>query len=295
MLILCGLFFFPALADTVKLGSDGTLHRIEVIHLEGSTSDTPRTYLLHTLQRSDGTIQKYTIPQTNDIAADIEPQLELNSSTLLPYLVWSRFDGLDYEIASSSFNGIRWSSPMLITVNNSDDREPQIAMGSSSTVRIMWKDESLEMPVYYHLYISSTLQPSGMFQILTPPVNNLVLPDGTTPPTSSYPINESTFFAFYVSSPYPKRLVVWGGHDDPSPINFQQGFRLPDTIADVTSLTAEKVNGRLTVIFRSGDTLYYTYRTVSGWTPYRMIKIDGGMSEERASLLIKGMIGKLPD
>ncbi len=294
LLILCGAFFAPALADTVKLASDGTLHRIEVMHLEGSTNSNPRTYLLHTLQKPDGTIQKYIIPQTDDIAADIEPQLDLNPSSMLPCIIWSRFDGLDYEIALSSFNGVRWSSPNFVTVNNNNDRGPQIAIGTSSVIHLMWKEDSPGIPLYYHLSFSLMSRPTSIPQMLTPPDDNLVLPDGSTSPASNEPIDESIFFVFYVPSPQPKRLVVWGGHDDPSPINYQQGFKIPDTLENITSLKAEKVNGMLTVMFRSSDMLYYTYKTASGWTPYRMIKIDASMSEEKAVQLIKDLIGKLP-
>ena len=59
VLLLIGLLAgFNALADTMKLDANGTLHKIEVIHHNGSSESNPKTYLAHILQKGDGTIER---------------------------------------------------------------------------------------------------------------------------------------------------------------------------------------------------------------------------------------------
>jgi len=294
LLIFLAMFLTSVSAVTDKLSSDGVLHSVEVIYLSGSTDAAPKTYLAHTLQKPDGTIEKYIIPQTGDSIGDIEPQLDLNPTTQQPVVVWSRFDGKDFEIAIASFDGVRWSQTKILTSNVYDDREPRITAENSNLIHLMWKEDMYSVPTYYHLCISSIITDSfGQPEVLYAPTENLVLPDGTTPANSTFPLNQTNFFAFYVSSPEPRRIVVWGGQDDPSPITFQEGFRLADSIQNLSTLKAEKLNGKLVVLFRSADALYYTYRTNSGWTPFRMVKLDSSIHEGKAELLIKEMIGRL--
>ncbi|MEW5807291.1 MAG: hypothetical protein AB1756_08110 [Acidobacteriota bacterium] len=292
-LLILGTMFY-ALADQMKLSCDGTLHKIEIVYLEGSTDDVPRTSLCHTMQKPDGSIERFTIPTTGDLLADLDPQLDLNPSSQLPSIAWSRFDGLDYEIAFSTFDGSRWSTPKLLTSNCNNDREPKIIIGNSNLIHLMWKEETPGVSTYYHVDLTNSGSLSSTPDVHFPPEENLVLPDGTTPPTSTYPNDSSIFYAFQIPTPGLRRVVIWGGRDDPSPINFQEGFRLNDSTTNVTSCKAEKVNARLVLIFRSGDKLYYTYRTQTSWTDYRMIKLDGNISEGRAELLVKEMLGRLP-
>ncbi len=290
------LFGFNTLADTIKLDENGVLHKIEVVHLEGSTEKNPKTYLLHTLQKEDGTIEERIIPGTEDLLPDLEPQIEINPSTQHPFITWSRFDETDYEIILARFDHAHWSTSRPITMNSSDDREPRIIIGLSGLTHLMWKEETLDIPNYYYLILNSTQGMSAAIpngpDLLIPPDNDYVLPDGTTPSCSAMPEDQDFFFAFQVSIP-PNRIVVWGGRDDPSPISFEEAFKLPEANIKLSSLKAQIVNGKLTVIFRSDNNLYYTYRTIQGWTPYRVIKLDDTLSEGKAELLIKEMLGGL--
>jgi len=294
LLIFCALFLTDLSAGTKELSSEGVLHSIEVAYLSESTDAFPKTYLIHSQQKPDGTVEKYTIPQTADSAADIDPQLSINPAIQQPVIAWSRFDGNDLEIAVASFDGARWSQPKFLTSNLHDDRESRITVESSGLIHLMWKEDIYPAPAYCHLYITSMSTNSfGQAEVLYAPIENLILPDGTTPANSNFPLDQTNFFAFYVPSPEPKRIVVWGGQDDPSPITFQEGFWLPDAIQNLSTLKAEKVNKKLVLIFRSADKLYYTYRTTAGWTPFRMIKLDSSIHEGKAELLIKEMLGRL--
>lgn len=283
---------FSVWADTSKLNSNGILHKIETIHHKGSTDKNPKTYLLHKLQKEDGTIEKRKIPLTDDLWPDIEPQLDLEPSTQQPLITWSRFDGRDYEIAFSSFDGSRWSPPQYITSNANHDRESRIIIGSSGLAHLMWKEETEGFPIYYYLSVDYSIGMAGDPDVLIPPEDNLVLPDGTTPHNSSPLEDQTLFFAFHVPIP-PNRIVLWGGKDDPSPISFQEGFKLLDDDQDLSILKTEMINGRLTVIFVSEDQLYYTYRTAESWTPYRVVMLDDTLSEGKAELLIREMLGGL--
>ncbi len=277
------------LAADLKLDKNGNLHKIEVIHLDGSSDESPKTYLLHTLQKNNGAIKNHTIPLTNDSLPDIEPQFDINPCTQQLCLVWSRFDGIDYELAFSSFNGIQWLNPIILTSNSIDDRESRIVIGNSGAVHLMWKEDTPGLPTYFHVNINSGLEEFITPEFFSPPQENLVLPDGTTPASSIFPENQNIFFAFYIPIS-PKRIAVWGGRDDPSPINFQEGFLLLDDFLDVEKVKVKKVKGKLLVTFKADNKLCYTYRTAEGWTPYRIINLDQDLSEAKAEILIKEML-----
>lgn len=287
---------FNTLADTIKLDESGILHKIEVNHHKGSKENSPKTYLVHTLQKIDGTSEKRTIPSTEDLLPDIEPQIDIDPSTQQPFIIWSRFDGTDYEIVLAHFNDSKWCSPIPITMNSNDDRDSRIVIGSSGLIHSMWKEETSGTPYYYYMTLDPTQNLSAGIpsepDLLIPPDIDLILPDGTTPPGSSLPDDQDFFFVFHIPID-PNRIVLWGGQDDPSPINFQEAFKLLDAGQELSSLKAEMVNGKLTVIFRSDDSLYYTYRTSQGWTAYRVIKLNDTLTEGKAELLIKDMLGGL--
>jgi hypothetical protein len=296
LILLFLLAGFNALADTVKLDQSGTLHKIEVVHYNNSSEENPKTYLVHTLQKEDGTTERKTIPLTEDPAPDLEPQIDLRADTQQIFLTWSRFDGTDYEICLSKFFGTHWSAPVPVTMNSNDDRDSRIVINSSGLIHLMWKEKNSGVAYYYYLAVDSMQGLSAGIpdepDILIPPDSNLVLPDGTTPPSSSLPEDQDFFFAFHLPI-HPNRIVLWGGRDDPSPINFREAFKLLDADQELSSLKAQIVNGKLTLIFRSDDILYYTYRTTQGWTPYRVIKLNDTLSEGKAELLIKDMLGGL--
>ncbi len=287
---------FNTLADTMKLDKNGILHTIQVIHHKGSKENSPKTYLLHTLHKIDGTSEQRTIPHTEDLLPDIEPQIDIDPSTQQLFIIWSRFDGTDYEIVLAHFNDQKWCSPIPITMNSSDDRDPRIVVGSSGLIHTMWMEETSNIPYYYYKTFDTTQNLSAGIpsepDLLVPPDTDLILPDGTTPPGSSLPDDQDFFFVFHIPI-NPNRIVLWGGQDDPSPINFQEAFKLLNADQELSSLKAEMVNGKLTVIFRSNDTLYYTYRTAQGWAAYRVIKLSDTLSEGKAELLIKDMLGGL--
>lgn len=286
ILLLAG---FSVHADTLTLDKNGNLHKVVVVHHDLSSEENPKTYLAHILQKPDGSIEKRTLPLTEDQWPDLEPQIDINPSTQLPSIFWSRFDGTDYEIFLSRFDGTQWLHPMPITFNSIDDREPRLVFGPSGLAHIMWKEETPQTPTYYYLTTEATQGFAQRPDVLIPPDNNFVLPDGTTPPGSSMPEDQDFFFAFYVPLD-PSIIVVWGGRDDPSPISFQEGFVLPGSCQSLSSIKVSRINGKLTVIFRSGNDLYYTYRTTQGWVPYRVIKLDDNLCEGKAELLIKEML-----
>ncbi len=58
-----------------------------------------------------------------------------------PEVAWSRHDGRDYEIVIATWAGTRWSEPVVLTANDVDDRDPELAYAPDGTARIVFHAE----------------------------------------------------------------------------------------------------------------------------------------------------------
>lgn len=87
--------------------------------------------------------------ENGDLNADGEPSFAINPITGSPEVVWSKFDGIDYEIAYSYFEGLEWSEYEIITYNNINDFDPCIAFNNDGTVKVAWWSDEPIQQVYY--------------------------------------------------------------------------------------------------------------------------------------------------
>lgn len=73
----------------------------------------------------------------------------VNPSTSRPEVVWSRFDGNDFEIVLSRWDGIAWSDPEPLTDNSVDDLDPAIAFTHTGSALVSWWREEGERQVWF--------------------------------------------------------------------------------------------------------------------------------------------------
>ena len=73
----------------------------------------------------------------------------INPSTHRPEVVWSRFDGNDFEIALSRWDGTAWSDPEFLTDNTVDDLDPAIAFTHTGSALVSWWREEGERQVWF--------------------------------------------------------------------------------------------------------------------------------------------------
>jgi hypothetical protein len=88
---------------------------------------------------------------------------------------------------------------------------------------------------------------------------------------------------------------VYGARDEPVPVNFLQGFLMPDEVdlAAITASGAEFFSARLVVWYVTGDKVYYAYREPTEWSPTRIIGLHP-VTVSDARLLIREMLARLP-
>jgi hypothetical protein len=72
---------------------------------------------------------------------DLPPALAIGSGTGMPMAVWAEWDGNDYELAFSWFDGNLWSPPERLTDNSVDDTEPSIASRETGSAAIAWRSD----------------------------------------------------------------------------------------------------------------------------------------------------------
>ncbi len=89
--------------------------------------------------------------ENGDSNCDGKPSFTINPITGFPEVVWSKFDGNDYEIAYSYFDGLEWSNHEIITDNNFNDFNPCIAFNNNGTLKITWWNDEPVQQVYYKI------------------------------------------------------------------------------------------------------------------------------------------------
>lgn len=69
---------------------------------------------------------------------DHSPAVALAVGTARPFVAWCEWDGHDYEIAISNFDGVSWSARELVTDNAVDDLAPSVSARTSGAIAVVW-------------------------------------------------------------------------------------------------------------------------------------------------------------
>lgn len=279
----------PVRADTVRIAEGGTVYRVDVVPY--ATADGSGTALRYTRQDPDGTEAQSYIPGTDDIAVDRDPAIEIDPTTGLPVLVWSRDTGSEYDLFFSQFDGAAWSTGHVIAPTHGDAFEPQIKFGTG-VLHLAWREVS---PWGHNALVRWSVDPVTMQTVYGPETVSLddpspIPPSGGTSGAPT-PCRLDHFFVGHLpgTSPGdPGRMYVWGVRDEPVPITFHQSFLLPPDAGSIGTLGIGWLGGRFTLWFESvsQSRVYYTVRSDSGWTAMRAVNLEDGVTVGDARILI---------
>src|SRR5262245_40710102 len=285
-------------AQTISLDPGGTLHRVDVVPTGKEHRLFTPTELRQLMQDPDGTTHMIVVTGTDDNAEEKDPDVVIDPVSGLPSLVWVRSDQYSNSVYLSRFDGTAWSTPTVV-VTDSEVRERPLMRIGSRYLQIAWSQGASDPPVSWATTLDRvTLAVAYPPATLTTDEPSPVPPEGQTAGEASLPPAGDSFFTMGGPSRLPEeppRLIVYGARDEPVPVNFLQGFLLPDAI-DPDSITfsgAEFFSARLTVWYVVGDNLYYAYRDPTEWSPTHIIGLHPVTTSD-ARLLIREMLARLP-
>lgn len=69
---------------------------------------------------------------------DGTPAFAIHPETGFPVVTWAWFDGEDFEIALSTWNGSQWSPWELLTDNTEDDLDPRVSYSPGGQRQVCW-------------------------------------------------------------------------------------------------------------------------------------------------------------
>jgi hypothetical protein len=152
---------------------------------------------------------RVSLNENGDLNCDQVPSFSINPTTGFLEVVWSKFDGTDYEVAYSCFNGSEWSSYDVITNNSFNDFDPYLAFSDDGIIKVTWWSDEPIPQVYYKIR-----KANGLWSL------KLRISDPFE--TSRFPsiaaLNHLSFISFEAPiDSNSKNIYVAGGTDDPDP------------------------------------------------------------------------------
>jgi len=155
------LFVSSVGAAEQVVATDGTIYSVNVVELCAAVPEA--TALSFSVLRANGALRKGFVAPTLDKLADQDPQLVLDPSAAGPFLVWSRNDGLNRQIAYSRFAGDAWADFKFLTWGAGDHVHPAAGVDSHGTGYVVWVEPSGSGSVVF-----ATFDP-GTGRLLTAP------------------------------------------------------------------------------------------------------------------------------
>ncbi len=100
--------------------------------------------------------------QTYDPVLDIGPQMGIDPLSGDPVLVWSRWDGADFELAMTRrLPDATWDQIDLVTSNYTGDVEPRFVVDQVGAARVLWWPQGSGGPVHLQAFDTNTGTPIG--------------------------------------------------------------------------------------------------------------------------------------
>lgn len=268
----------PARAEVQRIGSDGTVYRVDVDPW-GQGGKSSGTALRVTRQKAKGGKDQSIIPGTDDAAIDRDPALEIDPSTGKPIVVWARNDATGFNLYVSRFD-TAWSTPQLLVSRDGEDVEPEIRFGARY-LHVSWRQDAAGQSTYWRSsFLASTLEPAfGPERI--PTEDAVSIPPEGGPSSGTDPSQGGQYFCASVYDPAPggpDRVYVWGVRDEPVPFNYRESFLLPPEVHTVSSSEAGYLGGRFTMWFTTANKLYYTTFAAGRWADMRLIELTGQLT-----------------
>lgn len=213
---------------------------------------------------------------------DLEPDIRLNPTTGRPEAVWPYWDGSDYEIAWSTFDGTVWSEVLLLTDNALDDLEPAIAFDALGTLGIAFRRTSAPARIWY---LEHDIEHGWSPEI--------AVSEGSASTTSpSIAFFELKARVGYVASPTSQVVVAFGGGDggDPWPTFSPELVALTTNTADLQQETLV-VGGTLYTVWVN-DSLQLAFSRYAGgqWQVAEYEPYMDGDEIPLAKIRVKGRV-----
>jgi len=128
--IVNGPYFTSALSPKVLAGSS------QGIWVFWTGRDGGRDEIFGSIFQGEAWSKPYNLNKDNRFP-HLSPSAGLDGNGC-PWVAWSAYDGLDYEIFCSSWNGTAWSAEEKLTDNMAADTSPAIAFVYGTTPLVIW-------------------------------------------------------------------------------------------------------------------------------------------------------------
>lgn len=138
-------------AGTAVVTPDGDVFRVEEVG-----SGRFARALQATILRMDGTAESVLVPGTVDRSWDAFPSLALDPDTGQPALVWSRFNGVDFDLVLASYDGKRWMVPVTLVSTPDDEIHARAFTAPGEGVHVIWTTPGERWTFHYGLFRTAT-------------------------------------------------------------------------------------------------------------------------------------------
>lgn len=125
----------PAATQATMTPGDHQLLRVKEV---GARPDHAPTSLEWSLLGDRGRKIEGVIPGTGGPDFDAYPSLFNDTDTGAPVLVWSRHNGMDYDIAFSRFEEGSWTPPITLVDTTRDEIQPRAYSTSGGEFHLVW-------------------------------------------------------------------------------------------------------------------------------------------------------------
>jgi len=132
--LLAALFLVPcAWAASQVVGVDGTVYSVSVVEIEPGA-----TVLTYSVLYPGGEMETGLVPPTGDVPPDREPSLLLVPGGQGPFMIWTRNDGANDQVAYTRYVEGAWTDAEYLTSGARDHIHPQAAVDSHGAATIVW-------------------------------------------------------------------------------------------------------------------------------------------------------------
>jgi hypothetical protein len=135
-------------AEASVTTTDGSVISAWEVRVRGSASDAgvadptsaDASALYYSIADASGTLIG-AVPPTSDATLDTEPTLAIDPRTGSVCLLWSRFDGVSFQIAYARLAGGVWTDFHFMTFGRAGGFEPRVGSSSTGTY-LFWLDST---------------------------------------------------------------------------------------------------------------------------------------------------------
>ena len=263
LIALCGvglLGFAPLLGATQTALTPGNHHLLRVQEA-GAGPRHASTSLEWSLVGDRGRKIGGVIPGTGGPEFDTYPSLFNDADTGAPMLVWSRHNGMDYDVAFSRFDGESWTAPITLVGTDRDEIQPRAYSTPGGEFHLVWS-----WPADGHSFLYGQFRVDSGVSVLEP--ERVIAQLG------------------------PRQGERWistnpeGGIDDPGTglddkFNCEEGERCPCDFGGQCSGTSPSLEGAtvcesLSLVVGSGRNACILSRTPDGWSLGACQEFRGG-------------------